>query len=77
MTIGLFAGFQTAIMPLILEGGRVLFTLSIISGACVIMKSQGAEGVKKIKMATIGYTILRCAFIYIEFIDNVISKINF
>lgn len=79
MTIGLFEGFKTGIFPIIAEGSKVLFVISIISGATVIMRntSNSAEGIKKIKLATLGYTIIKIVFLYVEFIDKIIASIKF
>ena len=77
MSFGLYEGFESFMMPLGIEFGKILFSLSMIGATYVLMRCDVSESIKKMKMATIGYAILKCVQLYIEFVDNIVGKIHF
>lgn len=77
MGLGLYSGFQGFIFPLLLEGGKCLFVVSLSSASYLFMRGSSSDAIKKLKMATIGYTVLKCITIYISFVDNIVSNFHF
>ena len=77
MGLGLYKGFMDGIFPLILEGGKLMLTLGFISGCYILMRGCPADSIKKIKYATIGYTLLQLCQMYIKFVDKIVSQIHF
>ena len=78
MGIGLFDNFEMFATPLIIEGAKILLNLCMVGGAWIIMRCNSAEGFKRIKYGTLGYTIIRITSLYIKctdkFIDNAMNN---
>lgn len=77
MGVGLYSGFHSLIFPLLLEGGKCLFVVSLASASYLFMRGTSSEAIKKLKMCTIGYSVLKCITIYIAFVDKIVNNFHF
>ena len=74
MNIGLYETFHEFLMPFVLEIGKCIFEFSVIGSAYVITRCNSAEGVKRLKFATLGYATLKFTSLYMEYADKIIDK---
>lgn len=75
--MGLLSAFDQCLLPLAFEAGTCLFKITLISGVYVLIRANAHEGIKKIKMASIGYVLLKSINNYIKLIDRICENINF
>ena len=75
--MGLSAIFVKCRLPLDMEGGKCICKLMLISGKYIVIRGNGPESVKKVKMATIGYVLLGTIRKYVELVDSIIDGISF
>lgn len=69
--------FEECLLPLAFDAGRCLFYLTIISGVYVLIRGNASEAIKKIKMSTTGYVILRCVVAFVNLVDRIADGIKF
>lgn len=75
--MGLDVAFENAILPLLVEGGKCIFYLSVVSGIYVLIRGNASESIKKIKMSVIGYIMLTMIRKFVVLIDKLAANINF
>lgn len=75
--MGLDMAFENALLPLAIAGGKCLFYLSTISGIYCLIRGNGSESVKKIKMSITGYVMLTMIREFVNLIDRLAATIHF
>ena len=69
--------FQSALMPHIIDFGKVVFWCCCCYGAYYIMRRQVNEGVDRIKYACFGYIALRLMNGFTDLIDKIATDMVF
>lgn len=75
--MGLGQVFDQCLLPLAIEAGTCIFKITLISGVYILLRANTHEGIKKIKIASIGYVLLRSIDSYVKLIDNICASIKF
>lgn len=75
--MGLGGVFDNCLLPLAIEAGTCLFKITLISGIYVLIRANAHEGIRKIKMASIGYVLLKSINNYVRLIDRICASIKF
>lgn len=75
--MGLDVAFENALLPLAISGGKCLFYLASISGIYCLIRGNGSEAIKKIKMSCTGYIMLTMIKEFVNLIDKLAATIHF
>ena len=75
--MGLTQVFDKCLLPLAIEAGTCIFKITLISGVYVLLRANTSEGIKKIKVASIGYVLLKSIGNYVKLIDRICANIQF
>lgn len=75
--MGLGQVFDNCLLPLAIEAGTCIFKITLISGIYVLMRANTHEGIKKIKVASVGYVLLKSIGNYVRLIDRICEGIKF
>jgi len=73
----LSTAFNSGIMPILIDIGKIIFSCSVVYGAFYIMRKQYVVGVDSIKWAAIGYIALRLTQGFTSLVDNIASNLKF
>jgi len=69
--------FNTGIMPILIDIGKVISQCSIVYGSYYIMRKQFQIGVDSIKWSAIGYIALKLTHSFTQLVDNIASTMKF
>ena len=69
--------FRVGIMPILYDIGRVIFWCSIVYGTYFIIRKNYPEGSERIKLAAVGYIILRLTDGFCQLVDQIANNITF
>jgi len=73
----LSTAFNSGIMPILIDIGKVIFSCSVVYGAYYIMRKQFVIGIDSIKWAAIGYIALRLTQGFTNLVDSIANGLKF
>lgn len=75
--MGLAQIFETTIMPIIWDGGKCLFYITLVSGIYAFIRGSASDSIRKIKVSIIGYVLLQFIIELVGLIDKLSATIHF
>ena len=73
----LSTAFNSGIMPILIDIGKVIFSCCVVFGAYYIMRKQFVIGIDSIKWAAIGYIALRLTQGFTNLVDSIANGLKF